>query len=61
MQSLGKLKTIFKKTGSTTAGNASQMSDGAAVVLLAKRSIAIRLGLPIKGRLLSFAVAGVPP
>lgn len=58
---LGKLKPAFKKGGSTTAGNSSQVTDGAAVVLLAKRSVAKRLGLPIKGRILSYAVAGVPP
>lgn len=37
------------------------MTDGAAVVLLAKRSYAKAHGLPIEGRLLSFAVGGVPP
>jgi acetyl-CoA acyltransferase 1 len=37
------------------------VTDGAAVVLLAKRSVAKKLGLPIKGRILSYAVAGVPP
>lgn len=61
MEGLGKLKPAFKKGGSTTAGNSSQVSDGAAAVLLAKRSTAERLGLPIKGRLLSFAAAGTPP
>lgn len=60
-EGLSKLKPAFKKGGSTTAGNSSQVSDGAAVVLLAKRSTAERLGLPIKGRLLSFAAAGTPP
>ena len=61
MEGLAKLKPAFKKGGTTTAGNASQVSDGAAAVLLAKRSTAERLGLPIKGRLLSFAACGVPP
>ena len=61
LEGLGKLKPAFKKGGSTTAGNSSQVSDGAAVVLLAKRSTAEKLGLPIKGRLLSFAAAGTPP
>lgn len=61
MEGLAKLKPAFKKGGSTTAGNSSQVSDGAAVVLVAKRSTAERLGLPIKGRILSFAAAGVPP
>jgi acetyl-CoA acyltransferase 1 len=61
IEGLAKLKPAFKKGGSTTAGNSSQVSDGAAVVLLAKRSTAEKLGLPIKGRLLSFAAAGTPP
>jgi acetyl-CoA acyltransferase 1 len=58
---LGKLKPAFKKGGSTTAGNSSQVTDGAAAVLLARRSVAIKHGLPIHGRVLSYAVAGVPP
>lgn len=58
---LAKLKPAFKKGGSTTAGNSSQVTDGAAAVLLAKRSAAESLGLPIMGRVLSYAVAGVPP
>ena len=61
MESLGKLKPAFKKGGTTTAGNSSQVTDGAAVVLLARRSWANKMGLPIKGRMLSFAAAGVPP
>jgi acetyl-CoA acyltransferase 1 len=58
---LAKLKPAFKKGGSTTAGNSSQVMDGGAAVLLARRSVAERLGLPIRGRVLSYAVAGVPP
>lgn len=58
---LGKLKAAFKKGGTTTAGNSSQVTDGAAVVMLMKRSTAKKLGAPIKGRILSFSVAGVPP
>lgn len=61
LQSLGKIKPAFKKGGSTTAGNSSQVTDGAAVVVLARRSVAKKMGLPIRGRILSFAVAGVPP
>ena len=61
MQTLGKLKPAFKKGGSTTAGNSSQVTDGASVVLLARRSVANKLGLPIKGRIVSYATAGVPP
>jgi acetyl-CoA acyltransferase 1 len=61
LEGLGKLKPAFKPTGSTTAGNASQVSDGAALVLLARRSEAKKLGLPILARMRSFAVVGVDP
>ena len=40
LATLGKLKPAFKKGGTTTAGNSSQVSDGAASVLLARRSVA---------------------
>ncbi|KAJ1667962.1 3-ketoacyl-CoA thiolase with broad chain length specificity [Coemansia sp. RSA 1813] len=60
-ESLGKLKPAFSAEGSTTAGNASQVSDGAAAVLLMKRSRALELGLSIQGKLIASAVAGVPP
>ncbi|GCB83814.1 hypothetical protein scyTo_0024256, partial [Scyliorhinus torazame] len=58
---LGKLRPAFKENGTTTAGNSSQVSDGAAAVLVARRSTAIELGLPILGVLRSYAVVGVPP
>ncbi|EIW58842.1 acetyl-CoA acetyl transferase [Trametes versicolor FP-101664 SS1] len=60
-ESLGKLKPAFKKDGATHAGNASQVSDGAAAVLLARRSAAKKLGLPIVGKFVSAAYVGVPP
>ncbi|KAH7327589.1 thiolase [Rhizoctonia solani] len=60
-ESLSKLKPAFSKTGSTHAGNASQVSDGAAAVLLARRSVAQKLGLPILGKFVTSAVVGVPP
>lgn len=59
--SLQKLKPSFKKDGSSTAGNSSQLTDGAAAVILARRSTAEKLGLPIVARWLSHAVVGVPP
>jgi len=59
--SLGKLAPAFKKDGSTTAGNSSQVSDGAAAVLFMKRSTAEKLKLPILARFRSFSVVGVPP
>merc|ERR1711920_1058036 len=61
LEGLSKLKPAFKKGGSTTAGNASQVSDGAALVLLARRSVAKEMGLPILARMRSFAVVGVEP
>jgi acetyl-CoA acyltransferase 1 len=61
MESLGKLKASFKQGGTTTAGNSSQVTDGAAGVLLARRSVAKQMGLPIVGRIVGYAVAGVPP
>jgi len=61
LESLGKLKPAFKPGGSTTAGNSSQVSDGAALVLLARRSAAQKQGLPILARMRSYAVVGVDP
>lgn len=60
-EKLSKLKPAFKKTGVSTAGNSSQTTDGAAVVLIARRSIAEQHGLPIVGKFISYAVVGVPP
>lgn len=61
METLGALKPAFVPTGSTTAGNASQVSDGAAAVLIMTRARAQELGLPVMGCLRSFACVGVPP
>ncbi|CAA3005049.1 3-ketoacyl- thiolase 2, peroxisomal [Olea europaea subsp. europaea] len=58
---LGKLKPVFKKDGTTTAGNSSQVSDGAGAVLLMKRSVAMQKGMPILGIFRSFAAVGVDP
>ncbi|XP_051120765.1 3-ketoacyl CoA thiolase 1, peroxisomal-like [Andrographis paniculata] len=58
---LAKLKPVFKKNGSTTAGNASQVSDGAGAVLLMKRKTAVLKGLPILGIFRSFSAVGVDP
>lgn len=60
-ESLAKLKPAFDKNGTTHAGNASQVSDGAAATLLARRSVAVKLGLPILGKFVGAAVVGVPP
>ncbi|KAG1145249.1 hypothetical protein G6F37_008099 [Rhizopus arrhizus] len=60
-ENLAKLKPVFDENGSTTAGNASQVSDGAAAVLLMKRKTAQKYGLPIIGKYITSAVVGVPP
>jgi len=60
-ESLAKLKPAFTKGGSTTAGNASQVSDGAAAVLLMRRSVAKKLGLPVLGKFVVAQAVGVPP
>ncbi|KAK0287602.1 3-ketoacyl-CoA thiolase with broad chain length specificity [Friedmanniomyces endolithicus] len=61
MQSIGKIKPAFGKDGSIHAGNASQISDGAAAVLLMKRSTAQRLGQKILGKYVTASIVGVPP
>jgi acetyl-CoA acyltransferase len=60
-EGLAKLKPAFKVNGTVTAGNASPYSDGAAAVLLMRRSHADALGLTPLARFVSFAVAGVDP
>ncbi|XP_015950058.2 3-ketoacyl CoA thiolase 1, peroxisomal-like [Arachis duranensis] len=61
LMDLAKLKPSFQKNGSTTAGNSSQVSDGAAAVLLMKRRVAMQRKLPILGIFRSFATVGVDP
>ncbi|KAM4583666.1 3-ketoacyl-CoA thiolase, peroxisomal [Odontesthes bonariensis] len=61
LEGLSKLRPAFKPDGSTTAGNSSQVSDGAAAVLLGRRSAVEALGLPVLGVLRASAVVGVPP
>ncbi|MED3052261.1 acetyl-CoA C-acetyltransferase [Bacillus thuringiensis] len=58
---LGKLRPAFNVRGSVTAGNSSQMSDGAASVLLMDRKKAVSDGMKPLAKFRSFAVAGVPP
>ncbi|KAI5960689.1 POT1 [Candida theae] len=58
-EGLAKVKPAFG--GSTTAGNASQISDGAAAVLLMRRSVAEQHGYPILAKFVVCSVAGVPP
>ena len=61
LEALAKLKTVFAQKGSVTAGNSSQMSDGAAAVLLCSESALKRYNLTPIAKFLGFSVAGVPP
>jgi acetyl-CoA acyltransferase len=60
-EALAKLRPAFAARGSVTAGNSSQMSDGAAAVLLMSEAAVKRTGAVPIARFRSFAVAGVPP
>lgn len=59
--SLAKLKPAFKANGTVTAGNASQMTDGAAAVMVVSEEFLKRIGKEPLARFLGFAVRGVPP
>ncbi|MCK6388733.1 MAG: acetyl-CoA C-acyltransferase [Zoogloea sp.] len=61
LASLAKLKPVFAARGSVTAGNSSQMSDGAAAVLLMSEAAVKRYGVTPIARFRSYSVAGVPP
>jgi len=61
MEGLAALKTPFRPHGRVSAGNASPLTDGAAVSLLASADVAKDLGLGVKMRMVSFAFAGVEP
>jgi acetyl-CoA acyltransferase len=58
---LAKLKPAFKATGSVTAGNSSQMTDGAAAVLVVSEEYLKKIGKKALARFVAFAVKGVPP
>jgi len=61
IEALGKLKTVFALHGSVTAGNSSQMSDGAGAVLLCSEAALKRYNLTPIGKFIGYSVAGVPP
>jgi acetyl-CoA C-acetyltransferase len=60
-EALAGLKTVFKKDGSVTAGNASGINDGAAAIVLARADAAEKAGLAPRARVLGYAHAGVRP
>jgi acetyl-CoA acyltransferase len=61
METLAKLKPVFRKNGSVTAGNSSQTSDGASMTILMSADRARKAGLAPLARFVSFAVGGVDP
>ncbi len=61
LEALAKLRAVFHADGTVTAGNSSQMSDGAAVALVMSAARARELGLEPMARYVSYAVGGVPP
>ena len=58
---LGKLRAVFAQGGSVTAGNSSQMSDGAAFVMVMSEDMVKELNLEPIARMVNYAAAGVPP
>ena len=60
-EALAKLPPVFRQDGLVTAGNASGIADGAAALVVADEAFARERGLKPLGRLVSYAVAGVPP
>ena len=61
LEALGKLRPVFNPKGSVTAGNSSQMSDGAAFVLIMSEDMVKELNIKPIARLVSYGVAGVEP
>ena len=61
LEALAKLKPVFHASGTVTAGNSSQMSDGAAAAVVMLAELAAQLGIPAMGRLIAFATAGCDP
>ncbi|QPG76453.1 hypothetical protein FOA43_003842 [Brettanomyces nanus] len=60
-KSLSRLRPAFKKDGTSHAGNSSQVSDGAAAIILMRRSLAESKGLPVLGKYVATTIVGVPP
>ncbi len=61
IEGLGKLRPVFAQGGSVTAGNSSQMSDGAAFVMVMSEDMVKELGLEPVARLAAYSTVGVPP
>ncbi len=61
LEALARLRPVFRRGGTVTAGNSSQMSDGAAAAVVMSERVMKELGVDPMGRIAGFAVAGVPP
>jgi acetyl-CoA C-acetyltransferase len=61
VEGMAKLRAVFRKEGSVTAGNASGINDGAAAVVLMEKEAAAKAGLKPMARLVSYGLAGVDP
>jgi acetyl-CoA C-acetyltransferase len=61
LEALAKLNPVFNKDGTVTAGNASGVNDAAAAVVVMSADRAEQLGVPVRARILSYAVSGVEP
>jgi acetyl-CoA C-acetyltransferase len=61
VENMGKLRTVFKKDGKVTAGNASGLNDGAASVVMMTAEVAAARGLKPMAKVLSYGHAGVDP
>jgi len=61
VEKLGKLRPAFKKDGTVTAGNASTINDGGAAVVVADEDYAVKNNLPIRARIVDYAVSGLEP
>ena len=61
VESLAKLKPVFNKDGTVTAGNASALSDGAGMVLIASENAAKKNNWPVRAKIIAHATAGVAP
>jgi acetyl-CoA C-acetyltransferase len=61
LESMTRLKPVFRENGVVTAGNSSGITDGAAAIVVASRAAARELGLPIVARLVGWEVVGVEP
>jgi acetyl-CoA C-acetyltransferase len=61
LEGMAKLRAVFKKEGSVTAGNASGINDGAAAIVMMEKNAAQKAGLKPMARLVSYGLAGVDP